>query len=111
MITLRYIATGQSGRSLSQQFRVGRSTVSMIIRETAAAIISSMQREFLHTPVTTKEWQDISQIFANKWQFPHCLGAIDGKHFRIIAPAKSGSLYYNYKGYFSILVLAVVNAN
>lgn len=43
-------------------------------------------------------------------QFPNCLGAVDGKHIRIIKPAQSGS-YYNYIKYFSIILMAVCDSN
>lgn len=38
-----------------------------------------------------------------------CVGAIDGKHVRIQCPGKSGSLFYNYKDYYSIVLFAVVD--
>lgn len=43
--------------------------------------------------------------------FPNYLGAIDGKHVRIRKPKMSGSLFHNYKNYFSVVLLAIVDAN
>jgi len=37
--------------------------------------------------------------------------AIDGKHVRIKCSNNTGSLFFNYKDYFSIVLLALVDAN
>ena len=43
------------------------------------------------------------------WQFPNCIEAADGKHITIIHPSSSGSEFYNYEGFFSIVLLAIVD--
>ena len=52
----------------------------------------------------------ISDQFLQRWNFPHTCGALDGKHIACKAPAKSGSQYYNYKGFYSIVLMALVDA-
>ncbi|KAG1968288.1 hypothetical protein F2P79_003242 [Pimephales promelas] len=56
-------------------------------------------------------WEDIALAFEDRWNFPNCIGALDGKHIYITALPKSGSLFYNYKGSFSIVLLALVDGN
>lgn len=62
-------------------------------------------------PATDQEWRDVSSTFEQRWNFPNCLGAIDGKHIEIKKPRRSGSYYYNYKHTFSVVLLALVNAD
>lgn len=64
----------------------------------------------LQAPSTTEDWQSVANKFELKWNFPKCLGAIDGKHVVIQAPQNSGSYYYNYKGQHSVVLMAIADA-
>ena len=109
-LTLRYLALGDSQQSQSFNFRIGRSTVSMIIRETCDAIWTELRETYLSTPTSPQEWKRISEEFFSVWNFPHCIGA-GGKHVVIDCPKNSGSNLFNYKGTFSIVLLAYGDAN
>lgn len=63
---------------------------------------------FLQIPRTSEEWIEVSEAFARNWNFPHCLGALDGKHVAIKKPPSSGSFDFNYKKFFSIVLMALV---
>ena len=62
-------------------------------------------------PPTEADWRRIEQEFRDYWNFPNCVGSLDGKHVVITSPAKSGSLFFNYKHTFSINLMALVDAN
>lgn len=69
-----------------------------------------MVNEYMPVP-TRQDWLEIAHGFQERWNFPNCIGAIDGKHVVLQAPPASGSLYYNYKGTHSIVLLALVDAH
>lgn len=82
----------------------------MIIKEVCGVIGLVLQPIFLQNP-TTEQWKNIAGGFLEQWNFPNCVGAVDGKHFLIQAPPNSGSLFFNYKKTFSIVLLAACDHN
>lgn len=66
-----------------------------------------MQDKYLPEP-TTEIWKTSEEGFKNLWQFPNCIGSIDGKHVTIKCPDKTGSNYWCYLNKFSIVLLAIV---
>ena len=37
----------------------------------------------MQVPKTEGEWKSVADNFNTQWQFPHCIGAMDGKHILI----------------------------
>ena len=62
-------------------------------------------------PTDPEDWKKIEGRFRNRWNVPHAVGALDGKHIAIKEPKKSGSEYFNYKDFLSVVHLALVNAD
>ena len=85
-VTLRYLTSGESQQSSSWSFRLGRTTVSKIVRETCEAIWKVLSPIYPRSPSTEQEWKQISDDFEEMWNLPHCLGAIDGKQLQLNVP-------------------------
>ena len=95
--------------ALADSFRLGISTIRYIIKEVFEAIWKTLA--LLHMPVpTTEVLLATSDEFCLKWNFPNCVGSIDGKHIRLKCPSNSGSMYYNYKHYYSIVLQGLADA-
>jgi len=68
-----------------------------------------LKDKYLKVPSSDTEWTEVADKYYSDWQYPNCVGALDGKHVRIQPPPNSGSEYFNYKGYFSFILMALVN--
>lgn len=108
--SVRFLATGADFQTISFNFRLGHSTVHEIVHSTSKSIWENLSETVMPQP-TPESLQNRAQDFRNIWNFPNCVGALDGKHITIQAPKRSGSLYFNYKKTFSIVLLALVDAN
>ena len=59
-ITLRYLATGDSYKSLMYSFRVAHNTISRIVPETCEAVIQHSKEEMMPCPKTPGEWKEVA---------------------------------------------------
>lgn len=109
-VFLRYAGHGGTWTQLSGEFAIGSSTASAIVREVATAIIDVLHTTAFPQP-TDRTWMAALSGFRRSTNYPAAMGALDGKHIALVRPSESGSLYYNYKGYYSIVLLALVDAD
>lgn len=93
-IFIRFLASGDSMTSISYQYLVGLTTVCNIIEETCNIIWTSLQKKVLPSHLTKDDWLNIAIDFETKWNFNHCIGAIDGKHVLLQVPY---TIYYTYR--------------
>ncbi|RVE43202.1 hypothetical protein evm_012151 [Chilo suppressalis] len=108
-VTLRYLATGRNIEDLKFSAIMSPAAISEAIKVTGRALIYVL-RDYMKMPTQAEEWKTIANDFGAMHQFWNCCGALDGKHVGIKKPAASGSMYYNYKGFYSIVLMALVNA-
>ncbi|XP_068232725.1 uncharacterized protein [Palaemon carinicauda] len=109
-ITLRYLVSGNSFEDLIFMTARSPQAIGKLVIDTCEAIILCLKRQQpIKTPKTPEEWIMTSDTFKSAWHFPNCLGAIDGKLIPIKKSVKSGSFYFNYKKFFSIVLMDVVN--
>jgi len=68
------------------------------LKEVCLSIWSIMRPECIPKP-TKEQWKLKAFDFEKTANFPHFLGAVDGKHIRVIKAEHTGSMFYNYKDF------------
>ena len=76
--------------------------------ETCEVIAVHLLPKYVQLPQGEK-LRDIVRGFELCWGFPQAVGAIDDTHIPIICPQESASDYFNWKGYYSIIMQALVD--
>ena len=103
-----FLTNGDSYLSITARYRMSPPIVSKIVLEVCKAIWQELYETEM-PPIDQIKWHEIENGFAKRWNFPNCSGAIDGKHVIIQNTTKGGSLFYNYKGTFSVNLMVLVD--
>lgn len=72
----RYLATGDSYKTIYLNYRLGKSTVATIIPEVCDTIWQKLQPQYMPIP-NEDAWTKIADGFQERWQFPNCIGALE----------------------------------
>lgn len=104
------MAIGDSYYTIGHSYRIGFSTVGGIIQEVCQTICKRMGEIYLSEP-STEMWKESSKKFEELWNFPNCIGSLDGKHVTIKCPKKTGSNHFCYLHKFSLVLMAIVDAD
>ena len=110
-VTLRYLATGESFESLMYQFRIHRMTIPLFVPKVCQAMYETLKEEYLNVPNTKEQWLELANGTYEKWRFPNAYEAIDSKHIALFHPRDIALEFYNYKGFYSLVLMATVDYN
>ncbi|XP_028162869.1 uncharacterized protein LOC114354597 [Ostrinia furnacalis] len=110
LLTLKYLASGCSLEELTQGCDLSLTELVKDIPMTCKAIFKAL-KPYIKFPREEKEWLDIVNDFEKKWNFNHCAGAFSARHIAVNKPLEGSEVLLNHKGFHSVLLIAVVNAN
>uniref|UniRef100_A0A8R1E8W9 DDE Tnp4 domain-containing protein n=2 Tax=Caenorhabditis japonica TaxID=281687 RepID=A0A8R1E8W9_CAEJA len=108
VVFLQFVTGGESFRRTSQRIGVAKTVISNTVGEVAKSVNENFKQIYL--PESPEQWRSVEDSFGRR-RLIRSLGCLDGKHIRIKAPPNSGSLFYNYKHYFSFVLLGLVDGD
>ena len=106
----RYLGTNGTFASLAVYFARGETTVGGIVTGTAKVIWQVLKEIYMQVP-NREQWKATAERFESLWNLSNCIGAIDGKHVRIEKFPNSDSSNFNYKSFYSTVLLACCDAD
>lgn len=110
-VAIYVLKSGCDASVAGDVFKIGRSTVVSMLHEFCKAVNQTLFHEMIQFPTSRDAKISAAKDFCERWQFPDTIGALDGTHIPILAPAVDPNDYFNYKKYHSLVILALVNAN
>uniref|UniRef100_A0ABD2WYP2 DDE Tnp4 domain-containing protein n=1 Tax=Trichogramma kaykai TaxID=54128 RepID=A0ABD2WYP2_9HYME len=104
---LNNLAKADSAHKNALFYSIGQSTLYAIVPEVCDILSTVLGQRYLRKP-SLEDFKRVAEELTGL-DFPHWVGLLDGKHCSIRKPMHSGSAYYNYKKFHSIVLLAITN--
>ncbi|XP_020296760.1 putative nuclease HARBI1 [Pseudomyrmex gracilis] len=108
LVAIWMMATPNSYRCVSDRFDVGKATAWRSVHGVVNALYAKV-RMFICWP-TMQEAEQTMQKIEQLYGFPGVIDAIDGTHIKINAPKDNSDSYVNKKGYHSIQLQVICDA-
>jgi hypothetical protein len=108
-VAISRLATGNSMQTIADLYKIGLSTSQVTVSQFCFAVKSILLRKFIQWPSRTV-MKKYAEEFENLQQIPYVVGAVDGSHIPIVAPRLHAADYYNRKGFYSVLIQAIVSS-
>ncbi|XP_036148796.1 putative nuclease HARBI1 [Monomorium pharaonis] len=111
LLTLRFYATGCHLLTAADFGGISKSSCHRIVHRVTKAI-ARLRPRYIKFPILPEEIKKTQVEFFNIARFPRVIGCIDCTHVKVQSFGGNDAEYYrNRKGYFSINVQAICNAN
>ncbi|CAN7975793.1 unnamed protein product [Ixodes persulcatus] len=107
-IALYKLCSTAEDRTIGYLFGVGRATVNIVYREFCRTIVAKLEESTV-AMVRQSELYNHMLEFEAVCGFPSAIGALDGCHLAVSPPKDQDCDYRNYKGWYSIILLAIVD--
>ncbi|XP_066589549.1 putative nuclease HARBI1 [Prorops nasuta] len=110
LLFLWFISNTEPLRTLADRFNISISSVFRVVRRVAKFLVEK-SNEIISWPKTNELIAHISDNFQQKRGIPKVIGAIDSTYIAIKRPQERCNEYCNRKKFFSINLMAVVDAD
>lgn len=107
LLTVWYLSNLETFRQISDRFNVCLSAAHTSVRRVVKFLLS-IKNQIIKWPNNQRR-EVIKQEFLLKSGINNIIGVIDGSHIEINKPQIDGDVYFNRKGYPSLLIQAIVD--